>query len=102
MLFYIKAWARIHGKLSCTEVKCTWLLPSYVKEVPYAKMRFINLTSARKLKEDLDEKIENLGENREATSFTGSRRKVTVKLSALRRLKWTPFMQMSTNHLSNR
>jgi len=30
-------------------------------------MRFINLTSARKLKADLNEKIENLGENREAT-----------------------------------
>ena len=71
---------RIRGKLSCTEVKCTWLLPSFVKEVPYAKMRYINLTSARKLKADLDEKIENLGENREATSSTGSRRKVTVQV----------------------
>ena len=43
-------------------------------------MRFINLTSARKLKADLDEKIENLGENREATSSTGSGRKVTVQV----------------------
>ena len=34
-----------------------WLLPSFVKEVPYAKMRFINLTSARKLKADLDETV---------------------------------------------
>ena len=60
VLFYIEAWTRIRGKLSCTEVKCTWLLPSFVEEVPYAKMRFINLTSARKLKADLDDKIENL------------------------------------------
>ena len=80
VLFYIEAWTRIRGKLTCTEVKCTWLLPSFVKEVPYAKMRFINLTSARKLKADLDEKIENLGENREATSSTGSGRKVTVQV----------------------
>jgi len=80
VLFYIEAWTRIRGKFSCTEVKCTWLLPSFVKEVPYAKMRFINLTSARKLKAYLDDKIENLGENREAASVTGSRRKVTVKL----------------------
>ena len=57
-----------------------WLLPSFVKEVPYAKMRFINLTSARKLKADLDETIENLGEIREATSSTASRRKVTVQV----------------------
>ena len=77
VLFYIEAWTRIRGKLSCTEVKCTWLLPSFVKEVPYAKMRFINLTSARKLKADLDEKIENLRENRKATASTGSGRKVT-------------------------
>ena len=40
-------------------------------------MRFINLTSARKLKADLDEKIENLRENRKATASTGSGRKVT-------------------------
>ena len=53
---------------------------SSVKEVPYAKMRFINFTSARKLKADLEEKIENLGENREATSSTGSGRKVTVQV----------------------
>ena len=78
VLFYIEALTRIRGKLSCIKVKCTWLLPSFVKEVPYAKMRYINVTSARKLKTDLDEKIENLGENREATSSTGSRRKVTV------------------------
>ena len=79
VLFYIEAWTRIRGKLSCTEVKCTWLLPSFVKEVPYAKMRHINLTSSRKLKVDLDEKIDNLGENGETTSFTGRRRNVTVK-----------------------
>ena len=79
VLFYIEAWIRIRGKLSYTEVKCTWLLPPFLKEVPYAKMRFINLTSARKLKADLDEKINNLGENREATSFAGSTREVTAQ-----------------------
>lgn len=28
VLFYIEAWNRIHGKLACTQVKCTWLLPT--------------------------------------------------------------------------
>ena len=56
VLFYIEAWTRIRGKLACTQVKCTWLLPSFVKDVPYAKMCDVNLTSARKLKADLDEK----------------------------------------------
>lgn len=36
VLFYIEAWNRIHGKLACTQVKCTWLLPTYVNEVPYS------------------------------------------------------------------
>ena len=79
VLFYIEAWTRIRGKLACTQVKCTWLLPSFVKDVPYAKMRDINLTSATKLKADLDEKIDNLGEA-QATSFTGSRRELTVQV----------------------
>jgi len=42
-------------------------------------MRDINLTSARKLKADLDEKIDSLGEA-QATSFTGSRREQTVQV----------------------
>ena len=43
-------------------------------------MWFINLISARKLKADLDEKIEKLAENSEATSSTSSGRKVTVQI----------------------
>ena len=37
VLFYIEAWTRINGKLACMQVKCTWLLPSYVNEVTYAR-----------------------------------------------------------------
>ena len=65
VLFYIEAWTRILGKLSCTQVKCTWLLPSYVKEVPYARVRDIHVSSARKLKAHLDAKIDSIGERRE-------------------------------------
>ena len=66
VLLHIEAWTRIRGKLACTQVKCTWLLPSLVKDVPYAKVRDINLTSARKLKADFGQKIDSVGENREA------------------------------------
>ncbi|CAH3126573.1 unnamed protein product, partial [Pocillopora meandrina] len=41
-------------------MKCSWLLPTYVKQVEYEKVREINFTSARKMKNDLDAKIENL------------------------------------------
>ena len=53
-----------------------------MKDVPYARMRDINLASARKLKADLDKTIDSLSENNEAqaTFFTGSRRELTVEV----------------------
>ena len=38
VMFYIEAVTRIQGKLACTQAKCTWILPTYVNEVPYAKV----------------------------------------------------------------
>lgn len=58
VLFYIEAWIRINGKLACTQVKCTWLLPTFVNEVPYARVRNIDFSLAKKLKENLDAKID--------------------------------------------
>ena len=60
VLFYLETLTRIYGKLSCTQVKCTWLLPTYVNEVIYDKVKNINFTSARKLKSNLDNSIEKL------------------------------------------
>ena len=59
-LFYIECWTRINGKLACTQVKCTWLLPTYVSKVTHARARDIDFTSAKKLKENLDSKIESI------------------------------------------
>ncbi|KAK2555743.1 hypothetical protein P5673_022310 [Acropora cervicornis] len=63
VLFYIEAWTRINGKMACTQVKCAWLLPTYVNEVPYARARDINFKSAKKLKEEMDLKIDAVGDN---------------------------------------
>ena len=60
VLFYLEAWPKINGRLSCSQVKCTWLLPSYVKQVDYARVRDINFTSARKMKSNLDASIDNV------------------------------------------
>ena len=60
VLFYLEAWTKIHGKLSCTQVKCSWLLPSYVTEVEYERVRDINFTSAKKMKSDLDATLDNV------------------------------------------
>ena len=74
VLFYIEAWNRIHGKLACTQVKCTWLLPTYVNEVPYSEVKDINFKSAKKLKTELDDRIDDL-----CQSFTTQIVKPTVK-----------------------
>ena len=67
--FYIETWTRINGKLACNQVKCTWLLPTYVNEVPYARARDINFKSAKKLKAELDLKIDDfVGEKQSRTS----------------------------------
>ena len=60
MLFYSEATTRIYGKLACRQVKCSWILPTYVNEVPYARAKDIDFSSAKKLKEKLDQKIEDL------------------------------------------
>ena len=83
VLFYIEAWTRILGKLSCTQVKCTWLLPSYVKEVPYARVRYIHVSSARKLKADLDAKIDSIGERREVCVASHGSNLRTIKVPTL-------------------
>ena len=86
VLFYIEAWTRILGKLSCTQVKCTWLLPSYVKEVPYARVRDIDFSSARKLKANLDAKIDSIGERREVCVASLGSNLRTIKVPTLSEL----------------
>lgn len=69
VLFYLEAWTKINGRLSCTQVKCTWLLPTYVKQVDYSRIRDINFTSARKMKADLDLSIDNLPNDFNPTDY---------------------------------
>ena len=42
---------------------CTWILPTYANEVPYAKVGDIDFSSAKKLKGALEQKIETLNQN---------------------------------------
>ena len=76
VLFYLEATTRIHGKLACTQVKCSWILPTYVNEVPYARAKDIDFSSAKELKEKLDQKTEELQQpqasNHTATSSSGT------------------------------
>ena len=57
VLFYVEAWTKINKKRACTQVKCSWLLPTFVDHVEYARARDINFIPAKKMKADLDSKI---------------------------------------------
>jgi len=59
VLFYLEATTRIHSKLACTQVKCSWILPKYVNKVPDARAKDIDFLSANKLKKKFDQKIED-------------------------------------------
>ena len=52
-IIYIECWARVNGKMACTQLKCSWLLPTYVNEVTYERVKDIDFTSAKKRKETL-------------------------------------------------
>ena len=62
VLFYLEAWTKVNGKLSCTQMLCTWILPSFGKKVEYANASEINFKSANKMKADLNANIDRLHE----------------------------------------
>ena len=70
VLFYLEAWTKVNGRLACTQMKCSWILPSFASEVEYARVRDINFKSAEKLKVGLDEMIENLSEELELSGIS--------------------------------
>lgn len=57
----------MNGKLACTQVKYSWLLPTYVNEVPYAEVQDVNFKSAKKLKSELDAKIDGIASSTNST-----------------------------------
>ena len=80
VLFYIECWTRVNGKLSCTKVKCTWLLPTHLKQVDYARVRDIDFTSTKKLKANVDKSIENL-DTKDLPQFTTGTYHVSAPVS---------------------
>ena len=62
-LFNIEASNRVNEKLSCTQVKCSWLMPTAVRKVPYAPVSDIDFRSAKKLKQNVDQTINSLPES---------------------------------------
>ena len=49
-------------KLSCTQMKCQWILPHFVKDVEYSRMRdiIVDIKSAQTLKSVWQAKCSNI------------------------------------------
>ena len=43
VLFYLEVVTRLNEKLTCTQVKCSWLLPTTVKNVDYLRVKDIEV-----------------------------------------------------------
>ena len=54
LLFAIKA-VRMQGSVTCTQEKSWWIMPSYVKEIPYIPVSEMDLSSAKKRHSSLGE-----------------------------------------------
>ena len=39
LLFYLDTWTKLYGRLSCTQMKCSSILPNFAKEVEYARVQ---------------------------------------------------------------
>ena len=70
VLFYLEAWTKVNGRLACTQMKWSWILPSFASEVEYTRVCEISFKSAKRLKVDLDETIENLSEEVELSGIS--------------------------------
>ncbi|EDO32490.1 predicted protein [Nematostella vectensis] len=53
-LIYV-AGARMLSSTTCTPEKGKWIMPSYVKEIPYMPVSEMDLTSAKRLRKQIDE-----------------------------------------------
>lgn len=83
VLYFIEAWNRVSKKLSCTQVKCSWLMPTAVKDAPVSDIDF---RSAKKLKQNLDRTINNLTRKESVNSC--------VRRDRFKQfLYWTEFLQ---------
>ena len=61
LLFAIEAGVRMRESVTCTQEKSRWVMPSYVKEIPYIPVCEMDLSSAKK-------RYSSLGEQGSATS----------------------------------
>lgn len=47
ILFYLETAAKMNGTPTCTQQKCSWVIPAYQKDIPYAPVSQIDFSSAK-------------------------------------------------------
>ncbi len=57
ILFYLEASTKINQGTTCTQQKCTWVIPSYQKEIPYLPVKDVDFTCAKRKREEFDSSI---------------------------------------------
>ena len=67
ILFYLEAVVKIQGTSpTCTQEKCQWIIPFFLKNAEYLSIKDLDFTSAKGKKRKLDEAIDEEG-NDDAT-----------------------------------
>lgn len=64
ILFYLETLVRIQGtQPTCTQEKCQWVIPSYLRNAEYLPIKDIDFTSAKGKKRKLDDAIQQDGDD---------------------------------------
>ena len=73
LLFAIEAGGRMRGMVTCTQEKSGWIMPSYMKEIPYIPVCEMDLSSAKKRHSTLDEQGSATPDPRERSNHSRRR-----------------------------
>ena len=68
VLFYLEAAYRIKGKETCTQMKCQWVMPSYLSKIEYLPSKDIDFTSPCSKKRKLTDPCFSSTNQEESTS----------------------------------
>ena len=63
VLFFVETTAKVNGSSTCTQQKCSCVIPAYKKDIPYAPISEIDFTPAKR-------KMQNLGKSSSKSTFS--------------------------------
>ena len=64
ILFAVEVEVRMRDSVTCTQEKSQWIMPSYVKEIPYSPVYEIDFSSAKKRQQSLGQPSSAIAVNR--------------------------------------